>query len=277
MNPKLICTDIDGTLLDTNRELSHRTIQAIKYLKEEIPVVLISSRMPKAMTHLQSQMGIENHPLIAFNGGLIIDPLNLINPVLQSIEIEMDIAEDILHQVRNCDVHIGLYHGDEWYVPSMDQWALREQNNTKVSPEVADLQQICKSWKLKNKGAHKIMCMGKKQDIKILADYLTEHYDDQLHIYKSKPTYLEIASKKISKLSALSQLMNEKYAFGLEEVIAFGDNYNDIEMIQGVGTGVAVGNARDEVIAVSNRTTLHHKEDGVAIVLEDVYGLQYII
>jgi hydroxymethylpyrimidine pyrophosphatase-like HAD family hydrolase len=97
------------------------------------------------------------------------------------------------------------------------------------------------------------------------------YHAKELNAYRSKPTYLEISSKQISKLSALSFLLEQNFPVSLEEVIAFGDNYNDIEMIQGVGLGVAVGNAKEEVKAVANRLTLSNLEDGVAVVLEEVF------
>ena len=68
MNYKLVCTDIDGTLLNKDRELSSKTIEIIKETKEKHPVILIYSRMPKAMTHLQNELDILENPFIAYNG-----------------------------------------------------------------------------------------------------------------------------------------------------------------------------------------------------------------
>ena len=83
MKTKLICSDIDGTLLNKERELSERTITAIKS-NSHFPFILISSRMPKAMVHLQEELSISHLPLIAYNGGLILDN----NKVLHSTEID---------------------------------------------------------------------------------------------------------------------------------------------------------------------------------------------
>ena len=69
---KAICTDIDGTLLDTNRQLSIGTIDAFKGLGSSIPVILASSRMPAAMRHLQAELGVLNHPMVCYNGGYVI-------------------------------------------------------------------------------------------------------------------------------------------------------------------------------------------------------------
>jgi len=271
---KLICSDIDGTLLDKDRELSERTIAVSKKLKDDYPIILISSRMPAAMRHLQSEIDILHYPLIAYNGGLVVDYSESTKKILLSKSIQVGIAVDILVFTKETEIHTSLYHGDEWHVPSMDYWAQREQSNTKVSPTVSDIKQICHRWQSEEKGAHKIMCMGPAEEIKSLYEYLLEKYNDTLHVYRSKDTYLEIASKEISKLSALSFLLNRMYpVIELEDVIAFGDNYNDVEMISGVGHGVAVANAKPEVKAVANEITLGNKEDGVAITLEKLFDL----
>ncbi|MFK8010288.1 MAG: Cof-type HAD-IIB family hydrolase [Saprospiraceae bacterium] len=272
MTYKLVCSDIDGTLLNKDRELSRKTIEIVKQIKENHPVILISSRMPKAMTHLQNEMDILDHPLIAYNGGLVLTNDNGKNKMILSIEISIELAYQILTFISNSTIHMSLYNSDKWYVPEMDYWAKREMNNTKIQPEVAQLKQICMDWKNQNIGPHKIMCMGEKGEIQLLENYLRMHFSNELNIYRSKDTYLEIASKKISKLSALSFLLEKKYDISLQEVIAFGDNYNDIEMLEGVGLGVAVGNAKKEVKQVADQITLSNLEDGVAHTLAEIFS-----
>ena len=272
MNYKLVCSDIDGTLLNKDRELSQRTIEIVGKIKENHPIILISSRMPKAMTHLQNEMDILHHPLIAYNGGQVLTNENENRETILSIEIPIELTNRILTFITNSTIHMSLYNSDDWFVPEMDFWANREMNNTKVKPEVANLNEVCNDWKNRNIGPHKIMCMGEKGEIQLLENYLKMHFSGELNIYRSKDTYLEIASKKISKLSALNFLLEKKYDIKLQEVIAFGDNYNDIEMLEGVGLGVAVGNAREEVKKVANQITLTNKEDGVAIILENLFS-----
>jgi hydroxymethylpyrimidine pyrophosphatase-like HAD family hydrolase len=83
-------------------------------------------------------------------------------------------------------------------------------------------------------------------------------------VYHSKSTYLEIAPRVISKASALKLLLERLYKIEMDDVMAFGDNYNDIELLQSVGLGIAVANARQEVKAVAKEITVDSKLDGVA-------------
>ncbi len=261
MNFQLIFTDIDGTLLNKDRELSELTIETIQALKDKLPFVLISSRMPDAMRHLQQQLKIENQPLIAYNGGLILDQ----EQVLSSTEISLPQIEKIVEYNQNfVGVHLSFYQKDDWYVPKMDYWAEREYRNTKVKPLVLGNNKVLKKWTKTKFGAHKIMCMGEEEKINQLFNFLTESLGEELHLYRSKPTYIEIAPKQISKLTAIDLLLEEKYQLQRQHVMAFGDNYNDLEMLKNVGMGVAVENARSEVIAIANATTSAAKEDGVA-------------
>jgi len=266
LNPHhIVFSDIDGTLLNAERELSDATISEIKRIKDTIPVILISSRMPSAMTHLQEELDITNLPIICYNGGLILVDKKPIHSTF--------IAPDIIQELHNFNkgnlFHISLYHNDDWFVPQMDFWANRETQNTKVTPVVKPTQEVIDLWKEKNKGAHKIMCMGEEQHIDRAFNFLENNFGTSLHLYRSKPTYIEIAHKSISKLTAIELLISSHYKISLSEAVAFGDNYNDIAMIKAVGTGVAVANAKPETLKIADVVTLSGKEDGVAIYIKN--------
>lgn len=92
---------------------------------------------------------------------------------------------------------------------------------------------------------------------------------DQVHLYRSKNTYTEITPKGTSKKIALEKLLAHKFPeIHLKQVAAFGDNFNDVDLLEGVGYGVAVENARAAVKKAARYQTGHHKEDGVASWLE---------
>lgn len=265
---RALCTDIDGTLLDSNRELSHRTIAAIKNLDKNIPIILASSRMPSAMFHLQRQLDILHHPLICFNGGYAIHVSGDNTVVLDSVRIDADISSQIVDLVTAANLHVSIFEEDQWYSPREDQWTERETRITKGTPIIDDLSPVLERWRNNNTGAHKIMAMGDEHVIDQLEKNLQRDFGRSIHIYRSKSTYLELAPRTISKASALKLVLKSRFDIDLSEVMAFGDNYNDIEMIQAVGLGIAVNNARPEVKAVAKDITLNSKEDGVAAAIE---------
>jgi len=262
---RLIATDIDGTLLDKDRFISTRTATIFKQL--EMPKVLISARMPQAMHYLQDALDIFGTPIICYNGALILDN----DQVLHTESINYEIIKQIVAIGIEHDLHVSLYRNDEWFVEQMDQWAAREVNNTRTQPQIQSLAtSLAYLEKTKDQGgAHKIMFMGDADNMDLAFAKAEKLFSSQLHLYRSKDTYTEISPKGISKKSALELLLKAKHPnIQMSEVAAFGDNYNDTEMLAGVGYGIAVENARPEVIAASKYSTLHHKKDGVADWLE---------
>lgn len=267
MNYQLICSDIDGTLLDKNRELSEMTISEIQRVSP-IPFVLISSRMPKAIRHLQNQLGNVETPIIAYNGGLVLHK----NQVLHSAFIKNTILENIIGLCAKTSIHLSLYFEDEWYVPAIDFWAKRESENTKVTPIVKSSESVLNQWKNEGKGAHKIMCMGDEAEIDVLYKTLENSFSNEIMLYRSKPTYIEISHISVSKKTAIEVLLKHCYPnILIKNVLAFGDNYNDIEMLKSVGLGVAVANAIDEVLQIANKITDTNKNDGVAKVIQELF------
>jgi hypothetical protein len=267
MDFKLICSDIDGTLLNKNRELSEMTIQEIKRISP-IPFVLISSRMPKAIRHLQNQLGNTTAPLIAYNGGLVLHN----NQVLHSAFIDNSVLEAVIGLCAKTTIHLSLYFEDEWYVPTIDFWAKKEEHNTKVTPEVKSSKEVLCQWKNEGKGAHKIMCMGDETEIDVLYKALENSFSSEIMLYRSKPTYIEISHHSVSKKTAIEVLLNNCYPeFTMKDIVAFGDNYNDIEMLNAVGLGVAVANAIEEVLQIADKVTDTNKNDGVAKTIQELF------
>lgn len=149
----------------------------------------------------------------------------------------------------------------------MDHWTEREETITKVKATMADPMKVVAQWKKNNSGAHKIMCMGPADQIGDLEKKLRAKHSKDMHVYCSRSTYLELAPKSVSKGSALKLVLQKCFKLELATALAFGDNYNDLEMLEVAGWGVAVANAREEVKAVANEITLKSIENGVAVTL----------
>ena len=263
---KIAFSDIDGTLLNADREPSPALKTEVAHLTEkDIPFILISSRPPMAMTWIQDMLGVADQPLVAYNGGLV----RIDGKMVLSQAIPLDIVRHVEVLNRKLNLSVQLYHADEWYVETMDHYALREQHNTRVDPQVKTNDAVIVDWFQRGLGAHKIMVMGDPAGIDEMVALLEEAHGETLHLYRSKADYLEIASKEISKLTGIQKVLADKYPdLTLADCVAFGDNYNDIEMLKGVGLGVAVANAKPEVLAVADEVAGAAKEDGVALALK---------
>ena len=174
---------------------------------------------------------------------------------------------------KNSSIHLSLYFEDNWYAPRVDQWTEREETITKVKASIESADAVFSRWKQDGNGAHKLMCMGPEEEIAELESRLNQVHGNDIHVYRSRSTYLELAPKAISKATGV-QLALQPYNISMAEVIAFGDNYNDIDMLQAVGRGVAVSNGRNEVKAVAKEITGISHEDGVAEVVERITFLK---
>lgn len=267
-NFKMVCLDIDGTLLNSRHEISKRTKNIIKIISKEenITVILVSARMPKGILPFHKELGIIE-PIICYSGSLIIDEKR---EVLTTKEIEIEDIKNIYNTAKDENIHISLYRDNEWFVEEIDEWVRQESEITKIIPTIINFQELIEVWRKEKKGANKILSMSDMGNISRLADKLKGEKFEGLNIYPSKTTYLEIMTKKASKTSAIEFLCN-KLNIEKEEVIAIGDNYNDMDMLQYAGVGIAMGNAPDIVKEKADDITATNDEDGVAKALEKYF------
>jgi len=265
-NFKMVCLDIDGTLLNSNHEITEKVKNTIRVIANEkkIPVILVSARMPKGITFLQKELGIKE-PIICYSGALILDKDN---EVLAREFIDVSNIEKIYKLIRNNNIHMSLYKDDEWYIEELDYWAKQESEITNIIPNIIDFNKLIERWRREGVGPSKILCMSNPKEINFLKENI---YGNDLNIYPSKPTYLEIMPIKASKTSAINCLQ-KKFNIDKSEIIAVGDNYNDIDMLEYAGVGVAMGNAPEEVKRHADDITLTNDKDGVAEAL-----IKYVI
>ncbi|MGB5942331.1 MAG: Cof-type HAD-IIB family hydrolase [Leeuwenhoekiella sp.] len=264
----IIVSDIDGTLLDSNRDIAPATAKIINQLYPETKVLLASSRMPSAMYYLQEKLEILGQPLIAYNGGLILGENQ---KILHSITLPLAIIEAIVKHQQPCNYNLSAYCDDDWYTAEKDQWTLREINNTRVEPTLLPSKNLLQTLDRKNQAPHKCMVMGSPAELDDLILTLKKEFDDSANFYRSKETYLEITPKAIDKSKAITYLLDNHYGFEMNDVIAFGDNHNDETMLKNAGMGVAVANATPNVKDVAHTVSqFTNKENAVALMLESL-------
>ncbi|WP_202983869.1 HAD family hydrolase [Paenibacillus sp. EKM212P] len=120
---KIVCIDIDGTLLNSAHQITEATKETILQVinDKQIPVVLVSARMPKAIIPLQNHLGI-SEPLICYSGALVIDKHG---NKLNTRYIDKKMTQCLLDSLAAYDLHVSLYK-DEWYIEQLDAWALQD-------------------------------------------------------------------------------------------------------------------------------------------------------
>jgi len=262
MSYQLLCSDLDGTLLSTKSDVSDFTIAQIARIKNHMQIILVSARMPKAMRYLQEDLAITYEPIICYNGALVIAG----DKELASVVISADQLQLIYQMAKPFGILLGLYHKDEWYVSQDSERVQKEIKHTKCEPIFKDTSETISAWQQQDNGAHKIMLMGTKESSDVVFRMLQQQLKEHLNLYRSNDTLIEIVPKSISKLGAIQSLLSSNQS--MRDVIAFGDNYNDIDMLQAAGCGVAVANARAEVKAIANHIARKNTEEGVAIFIE---------
>ena len=274
MGIKLICTDVDGTLLNKQREVDNYTLKVVAKLDPEIRFVLASSRMPKALYHLQNTLNISRMPLICYNGALILTSGNGfdLQKIISSVTISAEEINAIINLANQHQTHISLYQNNTWLVSETDFYAQREINNTRVEPDgllsgfsAEELQNFIQN------GAHKIMLMGEPKLLDLIEANVLRNL--KVAVWRSKDIYLEITpfTNKNEGLQVLLNSFPENAKVNLGEVMAFGDGYNDLEMLTNAGIGVAVGNAVPELKQAAFALTKPNIEHGVACYLEEYF------
>jgi Cof subfamily protein (haloacid dehalogenase superfamily) len=157
------------------------------------------------------------------------------------------------------------------YALKRDNWVTLEEGLTKTTAFIGSLDNIMGQWD-ENGGhsANKLMAMGEPEEITRLEQDLKSDTNIDLTINISHPSYLEITHPLASKHIAIKHV-HESLGFSKNEVVAIGDSFNDLEMIKYAGMGVAMGNAHPKVKSVANRVTLPNHQEGVRVMLEELF------
>ena len=122
-----------------------------------------------------------------------------------------------------------------------------------------------------NFSVNKVLLTGEPDYAKRIIDEFKEPYGESLSIYRSAPFFIEVMAQGIDKAASL-QMLIEQLGIKQEEVISFGDGYNDLSLIEFAGMGVAMANAVDEVKQRANYITLSNDEEGIYECLKMLSG-----
>lgn len=261
---EVLVLDIDGTLTNSKKEISSKTLDAIIRAQEEGIKVVIASGRPTAGIHniaQQVKLDVYGGYVLSYNGGKIINFQTGEAVYNETLPEEMipSIYEEAI------DNHTGIitYEGDDAIAGNgIDKYNQLEAriNGIKLK-EVENFPEYVKF------PVNKCLLTGEPQHMEMVEQKMKERFGNFLNIFRSEPFFVEVMPQNIDKAYSLGKLLKH---LGLErsQMIACGDGFNDLSMIKYAGLGVAMANAQEQVKEAADYITLSNDEDGVAKVID---------
>jgi Cof subfamily protein (haloacid dehalogenase superfamily) len=261
---RLVALDLDGTLLGANAVLSPRNLSALRQLAQQgVHICIITGRIPATAKVVTAAIDFP-HLLAGYNGALITEQptgKELYRAWLQPAQVREVLA---CFQELGLNDHCDVFSDECWYFTPYEEPYLSQTSRFDIATAP-----IPEKWP--DVAAPKVMTIiarAVNQEILQQVKRKLPGYEAVL----STPTLLEVTAGGVNKGTAL-RWMADYLDVPIEATIAFGDQHNDVDMIRTAGFGVAMGNAVDAVKQVAKHVTAHHKEDGVAVVLESLFSL----
>ena len=261
---KMIVLDLDGTLTNSKKEITPRTYEALmEAQKKGIVVVLASGRPTYGIMPLAKQLKLAEYGgyILAYNGGKIMDCKS--GDTVFNQELCPDLVPMLYDEAMKAGVHILTYQGDGIAATKADDEYVEHEAFINKMPvvEYSDFKNQVKY------PINKCLIVGDPEPLHKLELKLAAEMKGKISVYRSAPFFLECVPLGIEKSQSIDKLI-KTIGIKQEEVIAVGDGYNDMGMIQYAGLGVAMANAEEEVKTAANYVTLSNEEDGVAVVVE---------
>lgn len=252
---KIVFSDVDGTLLDSNRHITPLTLDAIKKLeKNNIPFVITSGRGPTGIYPILDEYGF-NCPIIAYGGALIMDKNR---KVLFNTGFSKSDALEIVSFLNNENLDLS------WGVYSLNQWIVKDKSDPRIINEERIINAQSSEGDINSVESdivNKILCICDSSDIDEFVTILRNRFSEH-SIVKSSDTLIEVMKKGITKATAIDKLCSI-WNIKKENTIAFGDNYNDIEMLEYVEKPFLMSNAPDGMKKIITSYTEDNDHDGI--------------
>lgn len=246
---RLICLDVDGTLVDDAKRLPEKNIEAIRHAHFEkgIHIAIISGRIESSVRSYMEKLGIRE--AVPSLGGCLVRDYD--GRIIQDNLIDTEAALGINDISNELGCTYFYYHHDDWCInPGNDYWMRQEQQATGLKGMVTDL-----SKKIAIQAPNKILGVNSDPAKVIeLKESIERRYRDKIDCFLSTPQFLEIVPKGINKGTAVDALCAH-YGIGRENVMAIGDYYNDVDMLKVAGLSVAMANAPLDIKAMASYST----------------------
>jgi hypothetical protein len=262
-----VVLDIDGTIAGEDNNISQVVQAAVQAIREQgIQVAIATGRMFHSALRFQQKLALEL-PLMTYQGALIQDPKT--GQVHRHWTLAKSTALELLDYFEQVDyseaLSIHAYVNDRLYVreltPETEQYS--DRTSVIIFP-VGDLRPL-----LEQHEPTKLLALSHSADHidALYTDLRTRYQPHEVYLTKSIATFFEAANPLVNKGTAVRYIAEELLGLQPHQVLAIGDNFNDVEMLQYAGIGIAMGNAPDGVKAVADWVAPDVAVDGAAIAL----------
>lgn len=259
----LICTDLDGTLLRSDKSLSKENAEAIEYFKSEGGrFTFITGRMYYYARDTYDKVK-PNAPIGCINGGGLYDYEAEKYTWYEEISTECaHLVDAVLEQIPEMGVQIHTPHRLYFH---------RDNDNMKRFREITGVPDLqCHYREVREPWTNIVLGDMNVEHVMRAAEIFAAHpLASKFDFIRSERTLYEILPKGITKATALVKLC-EQLCIPMSHAVAIGDYNNDIGMIRAAGVGVAVGNALPEVKAVADYVTVTNDEHAIAHVIDAI-------
>lgn len=259
MQRKMIALDLDGTTLNTEGTLTAATVATLKQAEAAGHLVVIATGRPDSISEqFYDQLGLQG-PMINFNGALIHIPHQAWADELEST-IPVADALDLLTLRQDYDIKVMVAEGKQ---------LLRADHGYTDIPFLPDMPQPASLFDAAGltQAPVSVTMFIDEATLEPLTAAVKQRHPELIAktwgAWSGENTALEITTAHASKSRGLAYVA-AAYGIAQEDIIAFGDDMNDLDMIEYAGVGVAMGNARPAIIAAANAVTAPNSENGVA-------------
>ena len=253
---KIILSDIDGTFLKDDKTVTALHAAALKsVVAKGLKFVFVSARMPEAIYPITDALGMAHTPVISYGGGFV---LTEDEEIIFDKKISAEDARNVLAEMNRWkDITINYYTGRRWFVEEIDKRVQFEMDITGATAEVKNFAALLSEKIFPNK----ILVMCEPPTCREMELELGKIFP-ALNVVRSAPYLLEIMDRSVSKATGIEILLKH-YGFTVDEAIAFGDNYNDTEMLQLIPQSVVMANAPDDVKKLAAAVTDSNQDSGI--------------
>lgn len=261
MKYRLLCIDLDGTLLTDDKKIKEQDKKALQKAAEQgIKIALITGRMPASTEPIAKELGIPC--IMACNAGTYILEEE---QCLHTEYLPLEAMRGIYESIKPLGIPLWIFHDKQWYVTGKDRFVEEEEKLIQYKAELASVEELAGKWEREGTGPSKVLIGAEPELVQKVHSILKNRQDADMAC--SSPNYLEIFPRGMDKGKAL-RLICEKKGIGRDKTAAFGDQQLDIPMLEAAGTAIAMGNAIDELKRKADFVTKTNNEAGIAYAIE---------